>query len=69
MTLPKIESRRWGSLTQLREHYPLSRTRAYQLLAQGKLRAKRLGGRTIWDFESADALFDALPDLGEGCNV
>ncbi len=62
-----IESeRRWGSLEQLRQRYPLGRTRAYQLLNEGKLKAKRLGGRTVWDFASADQLFTSLPDYGQG---
>ena len=51
MDTPEIERRRWGSLDQLRKQYPLGRTRAYELLKAGKLRAKRLGGRTIWDFD------------------
>lgn len=55
---------RWGSLDQLRQRYPLGKTRAYQLLSEGKLKAKRLGGRTIWDFASADELFELLPDYG-----
>jgi hypothetical protein len=58
------ETPQWGTTRQLTDRYPLARTRAYELLAQGKLRAKRLGRRTIWNFESADELFNGLPDVG-----
>ena len=54
----------WGTTRQFLARYPIARTRAYELLAQGKLRAKRLGRRTIWNFESADELFNGLPDVG-----
>lgn len=66
MTLSNGESPRWGSLAQLLSRYPLSRSRAYRLLAQGKLKAKRLGGRTVWDFESVENLFASLPDVQDG---
>ena len=66
MTENGFNERRWGSLEQLRQRYPWGKTRAYELLKDGKLRAKRLGGRTIWDFESADALIASLPDYGQG---
>ncbi|KPF76994.1 hypothetical protein IP68_03895 [Blastomonas sp. AAP25] len=66
MDTSEAKNRRWGSLDQLRQQYPLGRTRAYELLKIGKLRAKRLGGRTIWDFDSVDALFASLPDHGTG---
>lgn len=65
MTFSSDERPRWASFNDLRDRYPLSRNRAYKLLAQGKLKAKRLGGRTVWDLRSAEALFDALPDVGK----
>jgi hypothetical protein len=55
---------RWGTLQQLRDRYSINRNRAYQLLRENKLRAKKLGGRTVWDFASADELFETLPDCG-----
>lgn len=61
------ESRsRWGSLRQLCDRYPVARTRAYLLLKEGKLRAKKFGSRTIWDLDSADELFASLPDFDVG---
>jgi hypothetical protein len=53
----------WGDLKALLRRYPgvFKRTRAYQLRAEGKLRTKKLGGRTIWEFASADELIESLP--------
>ena len=56
---------RWGTVQQLCQRYPLSRSRAYKLLAEKKLRAKKLDGRTIWDLESAEQLFADLPDYDQ----
>lgn len=68
MTFLSDERPRWATFNDLRDLYPLSRNRAYKLLALGKLRAKRLGGRTVWDLKSAEALFESLPDVDkEGC--
>lgn len=57
---------RWGSLKELRQRFPVGRTRAYQLLNEKKLRAKKFGSRTVWDFSSADELFTSLPDYVRG---
>ena len=43
------------------ERYAITRTRAYNMLAAGKIAAVRLDGRTLIRTESADAFFDALP--------
>ncbi|MCT2401377.1 hypothetical protein [Novosphingobium mangrovi (ex Huang et al. 2023)] len=58
---------RWGDFKALQARFPgaFGRTRAYELLAEGKLRAKKLGNRTIWDFQAAEDLIESLPDLGE----
>jgi hypothetical protein len=57
---------RWGSLKELCQQYPFARTRAYELLHEGKLRAKKFGDRTVWDFSSADELFASLPNFKRG---
>lgn len=56
----------WGDLKALQARYPgaFQRTRAYDLLRQGKLRAKKLGGRTLWDFAAAQELIESLPAIG-----
>lgn len=56
---------RWGDLNALQARFPgaFNRTRAYQMLNDGKLRAKKLGGRTLWDFAAAEALIEASPDF------
>jgi len=58
---------RWGDLKALQAHFPgaFGRTRAYELLKENKLRAKKLGGRTLWDFAAAEALIESLPEFGE----
>lgn len=55
-------SPRWATVQQLCERYPLSRSRAYKLLADGKLKARKMSGRTIWDLASAEQFFANLPD-------
>ena len=57
---------RWGDFKALQSRYPgaWQKTRAYELLKQGKLRAKRLGGRTLWSFDAADELIASLPEVG-----
>lgn len=53
---------RWGTVNQLCQRYPLSRSRAYRLLAEGKLKARKMSGRTIWDLASAEQFFAELPE-------
>lgn len=65
MQNPTHEPGRWGNTSQLIARYPLSRSRAYELLRENRLRARKLGRRTIWDFNSADELFESLPDCGQ----
>ncbi len=43
------------------ERYSITRTRAYNMLAAGRIKAVRLDGRTLVKADSADAFFDALP--------
>jgi hypothetical protein len=43
------------------EKYPFSRTRTYEFLKYGKLKANKLGKQTLIDCESADVLLKELP--------
>jgi hypothetical protein len=60
------ETPRWGDLKALMARFPgaFGRTKAYELLGENKLRAKKLGGRTLWDFAAAEEFIDSLPDVG-----
>ena len=53
---------RWGTITDLCQRYPFSRARAYRLLSAGKLSARKMGGRTIWDLDSAERYLADLPE-------
>lgn len=64
MTITSIDGKRWGDTHQLLARYPLSRSRAYELKRENRLKTRKLGKRTIWDFNSADELFESLPDCG-----
>ncbi len=43
--------------------YDVGRTTTYDLIKQGKLDARKLGGRTLIMAASARALFDSLPKM------
>ena len=45
--------------------YGIGRTKLYELLAMGALKASKLGAKTLIDVEVADAFFGALPDFRE----
>ena len=68
MNTSNTESPRWGDLKALQARFPgaFGRTKAYEYLNSGKLRAKRVGGRTLWDFFSAEELIAGSPDAGKG---
>ena len=54
---------RWGDLHTLKANFPISRSVAYLLLKESKIRAKKFGSKTIWDLDSAEAYFASLPDV------
>jgi hypothetical protein len=43
--------------------YGIGRTKLYELMNAGAIRAVKLGGRTLIDVASADAFFEALPEI------
>jgi excisionase family DNA binding protein len=49
------------SITEFCQRYSIGRTRAYEEIAAGRLRAVKAGRRTLIAEESAEAWFEALP--------
>jgi excisionase family DNA binding protein len=43
-----------------------SRSKAYDLLAKGQLKARKIGRRTVVLSEDVDRLLDSLPDARDG---
>ena len=48
--------------------YGIGRTKLYELLGSGALKASKLGAKTLIDVECADSFFSALPDFVSGAN-
>lgn len=61
-TLSPGTTPRWGTIHLLCQRYPLSRSRAYKLLAENKIKARKMSGRTIWDLASVEQFFADLPE-------
>lgn len=57
------ETQRWGKTNEFLARYPVGRTQAYALLKENKLRAKKCGKATLWDYRAADEFFESLPDF------
>jgi hypothetical protein len=54
---------RWLRLQPFLNRCPVgAKTRAYALLNEGKLRAKKAGGTTLWEVASGDEYLENLPD-------
>ena len=63
----KQDKPRWLKLSPFLARYPVGgKTRAYDLLKEGKLRAKKDGKSTFWDCESGEEYFASLPDFVRG---
>ena len=45
------------------EQYALGRSKAYGLIADGSVAAKKMGSKTLIDVQSARNWYDNLPDL------
>ena len=54
--------RRAISITNFGETYGPSRSTTYELIAQGKITARKIGRKTVIDVESADRWFASLPE-------
>ncbi len=55
--------------TEAQRDYRISRTKAYQLLAEGKLRAVKLGARTFLEEPSVKAFVASLPAARIGASA
>ena len=51
------------TINRFMSRYDVGRTTTYDLIKQGKLDARKLGGRTLIMAASARALFESLPRL------
>ncbi|WP_291364359.1 hypothetical protein [Acetobacter sp. UBA5411] len=49
--------------------YGIGRTYCYKLLAEGHIKAKKLGGRTLVSTDSANNYFSKLPDYKSQASV
>lgn len=56
---------RWQDTKTFVATSPFSKSVAYKLLSNGKLRAKKLGPKTIWDAHSRDEYLASLPDFNK----
>lgn len=56
-----IPTRRAFSVESFCEAYALRRSKAYQLIAEGKLVARKIGRKTVIDVDSAEAWYANLP--------
>lgn len=54
---------KWGSVRSLWPLYRINPNKAYELIKQGRLRAKKDGRLTIVEYASADEHMDSLPDF------
>ncbi|GAA5058250.1 hypothetical protein GCM10023208_24550 [Erythrobacter westpacificensis] len=62
----RVESgSRWEDTRTFLANSPFKKTIAYKLLGEGKLRAKKLGSRTIWDAQSREEYLASLPDFDQ----
>lgn len=58
---------RWADGRTVEAAYPgmLRKTRRYELLNAGMIKAKKAGRTTLFDLESIDAYIASLPDYGK----
>jgi excisionase family DNA binding protein len=52
------------SIVEFCERYGLCRTKAYDELKSGRLRARKLGKRTLISIDDAENWFEQLPEMG-----
>jgi excisionase family DNA binding protein len=55
------------SIVAFGRQYGISRSSVYELLAQNKIRAVKLGKKTLIDVAAADAMFAGLPAAKINC--
>jgi excisionase family DNA binding protein len=52
------------SVVEFCERYGLCRTKTYEELKSGRLRARKLGKRTLISIDDAEIWFQQLPEMG-----
>jgi excisionase family DNA binding protein len=55
----------YGEIPSLDPSYGLKKTKIYELLGAKKIRAKKLGRKTLIEFASVDEYIASLPSFGE----
>jgi excisionase family DNA binding protein len=70
-TAPRYAPRhpKYGTLAAWCAYVGYSRSTCYELIKEGKLRAVKLGGRTLIDFEQGLAMMAELPSVHEAKKV
>ena len=56
-------TRRYVPIQRAFNEIGVGRTRGYRLIAEGLIRAVKLGRKTYVDWQSVEAMFDGLPEL------
>jgi hypothetical protein len=58
---------KWGDAKAVDRHFPnaIGKSKRYELLKEGTLRAKKFGRSTIWDLDSIASYIESLPDYGQ----
>jgi excisionase family DNA binding protein len=57
-------ARRGFTIDEFCRRYPVGRTKVYGELSSGRLRARKIGRRTIITADDAEAWFSRLPIMG-----
>lgn len=57
--------RLYGDVREVAARYGWQKTKTYELLRDKKIRAKKLGTKTLIEFESVDEYVASLPAYGE----
>ena len=61
---------KWMNLKAFAKRYGLSRSKTYQLVNSGQLRAKRIGRLSMIEVASADRMFEMAQDVKDiGVNI
>ncbi|WP_157573301.1 excisionase family DNA-binding protein [Novosphingobium sp. AAP83] len=55
----------YGDIHSVAARYGWQKTKTYELLRQKKIRAKKLGTKTLVEFASVDQYLASLPSFGE----
>jgi hypothetical protein len=67
MRSPTVNRVRWADGKAVENLYPgvMAKSRRYELLNAGMIKAKKLGTTTVFDLDSIDEYIAGLPDYGK----